>query len=80
MAPESGRVDLRMLQALDKLTSGGTSSLPDYNELPDSTVENFREYAKISFDDATKQLVIDDHPDSVTGGIGFLNGTWTKLP
>ncbi|MDR0720175.1 MAG: hypothetical protein LBF78_11115 [Treponema sp.] len=75
-APQSGRIDLRMLKALQNLLTSGQSTLPDYTELPGSTVQNFKEYAKISLNSGN--LVVDDHPDSVTGGIGFLNGTWDK--
>ncbi|MDR0730388.1 MAG: hypothetical protein LBF63_01885, partial [Treponema sp.] len=76
-APQSGRIDLRMLKALQDLLTGGNSTLPEYTELPGSTVQNFKEFANISLN-ASNQLVVDDDPDSVTGGIGFLNGTWDK--
>jgi hypothetical protein len=72
-SPTSGKIDLRMLYAL-----GAVPEENQYIDLPDSTVQNFREYAKISLSGSS--LVVDDHPDSVTGGIGFLNGTWTKQP
>jgi hypothetical protein len=80
MAPDKGRIDLRLLRALNRLANGPTDeSVPEYNELPDTTIQNFREYAKISLD-TTGRLVIDDDPATVNGGVGFLDGTWDIQP
>jgi hypothetical protein len=72
MVPDSGYIDLRMLKK-----AGGTTE--DSTALPEITVQSFREYAKISPDAADpSKMIINDHPATVNGGIGFLNGTWTK--
>ncbi|MDR2160235.1 MAG: hypothetical protein LBP23_09260 [Treponema sp.] len=71
-APDSGYIDLQILYNI--------SAAPvDKIDLPDATVQTFREHAKI-FYVAADQLKMVDNGDEVADGIGFLEGTWAKQP
>jgi hypothetical protein len=87
LAPSAGRIDLKTMLTLAIAAAGGlggatwdtighTIGLPAYVDLPDATVRSFRERVKIV--ENAGVLDMDDSPDTVNGGEGFLYGTWQK--